>query len=151
MLQLKFKQVHPEAQLPKRSTEDAACIDIRCILPDEATTGYIALLPNRAVTLHTGWEVEVPKGYVLTVFSRSGHGFKNDVRLSNGTGIIDADYRGEVMVRVRNDGHQIFEIRSGDRIAQAMLEILPAFEIVQVDELTPTKRGKGGLGHTGVS
>jgi dUTP pyrophosphatase len=55
------------------------------------------------------------------------------------------------MVRVRNDGHQIFEIRSGDRIAQAMLEILPAFEIVQVDELTPTKRGKGGLGHTGVS
>jgi dUTP pyrophosphatase len=85
----------------------------------------------------------------MLIFSRSGHGFKNDVRLSNCVGVIDSDYRGEVQIKLSNDGGDHFTINNDDRIAQAMLVKLPWVELIEVDELSETARGTNGFGSTG--
>ncbi len=100
-------------------------------------------------TFRTGLAFEVPHGHVLKVFSRSGHGFKYGVRLANGTGIIDSDYRGELMVCLKNDGPEPMVVHHGDRITQAMLVPIPQVELIEVQELSDTERGAGGFGSTG--
>jgi dUTP pyrophosphatase len=85
----------------------------------------------------------------MLIFSRSGHGFKDALRLSNCVGVIDSDYRGEVMVSLRADGEACPKIRTGDRIAQAMILPVPAVEFEEVEDLTETARGAGGFGSTG--
>ena len=89
----------------------------------------------------------------MLVFSRSGHGFKHNTRLSNCVGIIDSDYVGEVMVKLTCDylaeNAPPFVVKAGDRVAQAMLIPVMQWEIEEVDELKTTKRGTGGFGSTG--
>ena len=84
----------------------------------------------------------------MLVFSRSGHGFKAGVRLANSVGVIDSDYRGEVMVKLTSDGGSL-QINAGDRIAQAMIVPVPRVQLEWVEELAATKRGHGGMGSTG--
>ena len=85
----------------------------------------------------------------MMVYSRSGHGFKSGIRLANGTGVIDSDYRGEVMVKMHNDGSSAVLITAGERIAQAMIVPVSQVELTVVDELSDTARGSGGFGSTG--
>ena len=95
----------------------------------------------------------------MLIFSRSGHGFNNDVRLSNCVGVIDSDYRGEVRVKLRNDQQShlganpenltILTVKPGDRIAQALVLPIPSVELVEIGELSTTARGDGGFGSTG--
>lgn len=87
----------------------------------------------------------------MLVFSRSGHGFKNDTRLANCVGVIDSDYRGEVMVRLTCDNMSVnaLHVSPGDRIAQAMLLPVAQVEFEEVDDLGATKRGTGGFGSSG--
>lgn len=137
---------HPNAKSPTYGTEGAACFDIYAAEP-----GIVR--PGQATIFKTGLHVEVPDGYVMMVYSRSGHGFKDGVRLVNGTGVIDSDYRGEVCVGLRND-HPLkeFVVRVGNRIAQAMIVKAPqwTFEHVErVEDLSATSRGAGGIGSTG--
>lgn len=162
---LKAKRVHPDAVLPTYATSGAACFDLCAVDINGYTEAEhqtlqragvrkrtLLLSPgaNSTVILRTGLAFEVPDGHVLMIFSRSGHGFNSDVRLSNCVGIIDSDYRGEVKVKLRIDGDfHTLDIRPGDRIAQAMLVPIPAVEIVDVDELSETERGAGGFGSTG--
>lgn len=146
-VQLKVKKTHPDAVMPKYATAGAACFDLTAI--DDGTPH-----PNdwHAAIYRTGLAFEVPPGYVLKVYSRSGHGFKDAIRLSNAVGVIDSDYRGEVMVSLRFDdsgGLRSRKVRAGDRIAQAMLEVVPAVDLVETDELSDTERGTGGFGSTG--
>lgn len=139
---LPVRRLHPDAILPKYATIGAACFDLHAIEGGVVGDG----LP---VMFATGLAFEIPPGYVLQVHSRSGHGFKHGVRLSNCTGIIDSDYRGEVMVKLVADGGGFLNIRPGDRIAQAMLTLAPVVELVERDELSTTERGTGGFGSTG--
>lgn len=139
---LYVKRLHPDAILPKYATSGAACFDLHAI--EGAVVG-----DGLPVTFATGLAFEVPPGYVLQVHSRSGHGFKHGVRLANATGIIDSDYRGEVLVKLVADGGGFLHVRAGDRIAQAMLVPVPAVELVEADELSTTERGVGGFGSTG--
>ena len=143
-MNLKICKLHPDAATPIYATAGAACFDIQAIEPAEIES-------YRAHTIRTGLAFEVPEGQVMLVFSRSGHGFKHGVRLSNCVGVIDADYRGEVMVSLRNDQASHFDVRQGDRIAQALL--LPvervSFEVVEQMSLSLTERGEGGFGSTG--
>ena len=92
---------------------------------------------------------EVPPGWVMKLYSRSGHGFKHGVRLANTTGIIDSDYRGHVPVMLTNDSGVAFYVAFGDRVAQAMLERVEQVEFEPVDVLSETVRGAGGFGSTG--
>lgn len=97
----------------------------------------------------TGLSFEIPEGHVMMLYSRSGHGFKHGLRLVNGTGVIDSDYRGELMVKLHNDGVRSALIESGERIAQAMIVPVEQAEFVFADSLSDTERGTGGLGSTG--
>ena len=138
-MQLKIKKLHPDAVLPTYATPGAACFDL-----------YASSIQRNDV-FGTGIAVEVPPGYAMKVYSRSGHGFKYGARLANCVGIIDSDFRGEVMVKLAfdNDRLPLPTIRVGDRIAQAMIEPAPQVEFVEVDELSDTERGTGGFGSTG--
>lgn len=149
--ELKVKRLHPDASLPVYATDGAACFDIHALITKEGVTLPLHqdIWPGKSRVIHTGLAFEVPPGWALMVYSRSGHGFKYSVRLANGTGILDSDYRGELMIAVRNDGDQLFSVASGDRIAQAMLIAAPKVAIVEVDELSDTARGAGGFGSTG--
>jgi dUTP pyrophosphatase len=116
-----------------------ACIDEAVVIP----AGGRAVIP-------TGIAIGLPSpDYVALVFARSGLGIKHGVAPANCVGVIDSDYRGEVMVGLQNSGSEDYTVQPGDRIAQ--LAILPVFqaEIQVVDELDATLRGAGGFGSTG--
>lgn len=141
--------MHNDVVLPAFASAGAACFDIRC----HGLEVPVIMTPGDTVHFHTGLQPEIPEGYVLQIFSRSGHGFRYNIRLVNGTGIIDSDYRGEIMVglyRDISDATEALVINNGDRVAQAMLVKLPKQEIVEVDDVSTTERGTGGLGSTGV-
>lgn len=141
---LQVELVSEFAKLPAYATEGAACFDLSAAI-DKA----VVVPPCQAVIVPTGLKVEVPPGHVLKLYSRSGHGFKNNVRLANCVGIIDSDYRGEVMASIFNDSVNEFRIQPGDRILQGMIEKAEQVEIVKVNYLSDTKRGIGGFGSTG--
>ena len=144
---LRVKRTHERAQLPTYGTEGAACFDLAAVGLGMHTT---TVMPGQARTFRTGLAFVIPEGWAMLIFSRSGHGFKQDVRLANCVGVIDSDYRGEVHVRLTADRHgQGIGVREGDRIAQAMLVRAGRWYFAEVDELPQTARGAGGFGSTG--
>lgn len=158
-MNLKIKKLHPDAMVPTYATPGAACFDLYGVANVRHAAG-----PGSAVNIGTGLAFEVPKDHVMLVFSRSGHGFKNQVRLSNCVGVIDSDFRGELRVQLRNDQREFepgltgrqgsaegcfFTVGAGDRIAQAMVLPVTQVQFEVVDELSETERGEGGLGSTG--
>ena len=150
--QLRVKRLTAGVRLPVAATPGAAALDLFVDTTNwslNAQAYGVSVISGRAVTFGTGLAVEVPPGHVLLIFSRSGHGFKNNTRLANCVGVIDSDYRGEVMVKLTADSFGALEVREGARIAQAMLLRLPEFELAEVDELSATERGAAGLGSTG--
>lgn len=140
---LKVKRLHADAILPKYQTPGSACFDLHALTEQSRVVSFSSIF-------RTGFAVEVPPGYVMKVFSRSGHGFNNDVRLANCVGVIDSDYRGELMVKLTADG-LAFVVEPGDRIAQAMLVPVEQWALTEVDELCETVRGAGGFGSTGTA
>lgn len=147
-MQLKVKKLDPEAILPRYATEGATCFDLHALILEE---GAVTVEPGETLKLRTGLSFEVPAGYVMDVYSRSGHGFKSGIRLVNCVGIIDSDYRGEVQVGLRNDGRGSVTFLHGDRVAQAKLTKVEQVELIEVESLSETERGEAGLGSTGVS
>lgn len=141
-MQLKVLRLCHEAQIPQFATTGAACFDLHAL--ENAT-----IAPGTAFAFGTGLAFEIPHQHALMVYSRSGHGFKHAVNLINGTGVIDADYRGEVKVKLMNHSDKPFVVTAGDRIAQAMLIELPKVQLAVVTELSDTARGTGGFGSTG--
>lgn len=139
---LPMKLMHPDAKVPTYGTDGAGCFDLYAV-----DSGMV--FPNSSLTLATGVAFEVPEGYVLEIYSRSGHGFKNDIRLGNCVGIIDSDYRNEVFVKLTNDAGNFYEVEQGERIAQAKLVESPKVNFMVVEELSETARGTNGLGSTG--
>lgn len=144
MISLKVARLHDAATLPTRATDGAACLDLFAV-----NEGYAPVLG--ADTAEFGIAVEVPRDHVMLIFSRSGHGFKNGVRLSNCVGVIDSDYRGPIKARLHNEGHTGFSWQRGERVAQAMVLPVPHVMVMEVAEeyLTETARGVGGMGSTG--
>jgi dUTP pyrophosphatase len=145
-MKVKIKKLSDNAITPTYGTSGAACFDIY-----NADLLVCNVWNDSPQVFRTGLSFEIPENHVMLVFSRSGHGFKNDVRLSNCVGVIDSDYRGELMVKLSSDSDSdvSFTVFPNDRIAQAM--IIP-FEQVQFevsDDLSETDRGTGGLGSTG--
>lgn len=136
-------KTHPDAVVPFYGTLGAACFDL---YSTESTT----VLPQcGSKFIGTGITFEIPSGYVMLVYSRSGHGFKNDIRLCNSVGVIDSDYRGEVMVKLHNDGKEPYEVAKGERIAQGMIVPYNKVSFTVTDSLTDSERGVGGFGSTG--
>lgn len=143
-MKLKVKKLHPDAIIPTYATEGSACFDLHAI-----DDGHVDDISHPMDILGTGLAFEIPKGYQMLVFSRSGHGFNHEVRLANCVGVIDSDYRGEVKVKLTADSEGCLTIRKGDRIAQAQLIPVHRVTFEEVSELTETERGNGGFGSTG--
>ena len=139
---MKIKFVSEDGFEPARATDGSAGFDLRSTDSDVISPGYRKVFG-------TGVSVAIPPGFVGKVYSRSGHGFKHGVSLANGTGIIDSDYRGEIKVSLVNKGHDFFEVKRGDRIAQIVFEKLPDIEMEKVTVLDVTERGNNGFGSTG--
>jgi dUTP pyrophosphatase len=152
-MQIKIKKLNPNVKTPVYATDGAGCFDIHAFSCEKYNDNWYSsyINENESVIFGTGLFFEIPKGKAMLVFSRSGHGFKNNVRLANCVGVIDSDYRGELMVKLTNDNNENrLVVRKGDRIAQAMIVDADQVEFYVVDELTETERGTGGLGSTGV-
>lgn len=145
---LKVKRAHPDVQMPQYQTAGAACFDLHVFEPKwrepRRVYGHTPLI------VETGLSFEVPEGFVMLIYSRSGHGFKHDVRLANCTGVIDSDYRGPIRVKLAadTDGTAMM-VEHGDRVAQALLMPVQQWELVDADALSDTERGEGGYGSTG--
>lgn len=135
-----------ETFLPSYATEEAAGADVRAYLEEP-----IILRPGHSVLVPTGMRVAIPAGYEIQVRPRSGLAFKHQITVLNSPGTIDADYRGEIGVILINHGNQEFIITPGMRIAQLILApVVRANFVICRDELTATRRGAGGFGHTGL-
>ena len=130
--------------LPRRMTEHAAGFDLHAAVPGPTTIrrGEIKLIP-------CGFAMAIPPGYEAQIRPRSGLATKSGITMINAPGTIDADYRGEVHVPLINHGHADFVVERGMRIAQMVITAVPPVELIEVDALDETPRGKGGFGHTG--
>lgn len=152
-MKLKLKKLHPKAKLPVYSTAGAACFDLHALDSDQFDSTermYGKNISERGPSIFdTGLAFEIPEGWVMLIFSRSGHGFKNNVRLANATGVIDSDYKGEVKVKLTADSQGQLSVKPNDRIAQAMLVRAEQWALEWTDELSESWRGTGGFGSTG--
>lgn len=139
---MKVKRLYEEALLPTKATEGSAAFDLYAYT--EAP-----LEPCETFKYKTGIALEIPEGSVGLIFPRSGLSTKFGIRLSNCVGVIDSDYRGEIIVALHNDGDESYMINRGDRIAQLMIVDIPKIGIEEAAELSDTKRGIGGFGSSG--
>lgn len=146
---LKLKAVSPrvgtDIPFPSRATAGSAGLDLRACLD-----GPVTISPRQLVTIPTGVAIALPgPEYVALIFARSGLGVKHGISLSNGVGVIDSDYRGEIQVGLTNLSDTPYTIQPGDRIAQLVVTPVAAPELELVTELEDTGRGAGGFGSTG--
>ena len=132
--------------LPAYETAHAAGMDLRA---DVETT--VTLKPFERKLVPTGLHIELPEGFEAQIRPRSGLAFKYGISIVNSPGTIDADYRGEIKVLLINLSDQVFEINTGDRIAQMVVAKHEQVNWEEVEVLNETTRGVGGYGHTGVA
>ena len=142
-MKVRIKKLNENAIIPTYGTSYSAGADLYTI------DGPVTVAPHTTTLLHTGLAVEIPEGYCGLIFARSGLASKHGLAPANKVGVIDADYRGEVMVALHNHTDEPKTVEQGERIAQ--LAILPflAAEYELADELSDTVRGEGGFGSTG--
>lgn len=148
---MKVKKLTENAVLPTQGSTAAAGYDLYSV-------DTFCIEPGETRLVHTGLSIEIPEGFWGGIYARSGLATKKGLRPANCVGVIDSDYRGEIMVALHNDSSSIQHIDAGDRIAQLVfhpvVKILPdeSGELWQVvDELSDTNRGVGGFGSTGTN
>ena len=149
MTTIKFRRIPtPQGklpQLPRHATAGSAGADLTANLDAPLT-----LAPMARAVIPTGLALELPDaGCGAFVFARSGLGIKHGLTLSNGVGVIDSDYRGEIAVGLVNLSDQPYTIQPGERIAQLCILPVMQFTAVETDALAQTARGAGGFGSTG--
>lgn len=147
---LKLKAVSPklgkELPWPSRATEGSAGLDLAACIDRDVT-----IAPRQLVCIPTGVAIALPgPEYVALVFARSGLGIRHGIALSNGVGVIDSDYRGELQVGLTNLSDTPYTIHPGDRIAQLVVTPVALPQVEIVEELEDTGRGTGGFGSTGL-
>lgn len=146
LLTFKIMQLHEDALIPKEGTTGSVGLDLASLVS-------IEIQPSRCIStayfIRTGIAVEIPEGYHGKIFLRSSIGAETKLRLANGTGIIDSDYRGEILLLIENIGQFTEYIQAGQRIAQLILESNTPLSIEIVETLSETERGSAGFGSTG--
>lgn len=141
---IRIKKLSEKAVVPTYGTACAAGADLYAVLDEPVT-----ITPHESKFIPTGLAFEIPAGLVGLVCARSGLSCKEDLAPANKVGVIDADYRGEVMVVLHNHGTQTRTIENGNRIGQIVFVPYVQAQFETVDDLTDTKRSSGGFGHTG--
>lgn len=142
--QVRIKKLHPDAVIPTYGTPFAAGADLYACMDSSVT-----IEPGQTQFIHTGLAVEIPVGFAGLVYARSGLACKKGVAPANKVGVIDADYRGEIMVALHNHSSEAVTIESCERIAQLVITPFLTAQFEETDELGDTERGEGGFGSTG--
>jgi len=146
MKHLKIKKLNQNAAIPTRATPESAGLDL-CACTEEP----IIIPAHGRALIPTGLAIAIGNpGVVALIFGRSGLGSKFGVTPSNCVGVVDSDYRGEIMIPMANHGDKDFTIHHGDRVAQLLLTPIFTPELLLCDELDETARGTGGFGSTGI-
>lgn len=148
--------------LPKYATDSSSGVDLmadfslgmkeeffECAAYDEVSDSILIFTGGRAL-IPTNIRVSIPKGFEIQIRPRSGLALKHGISVLNTPGTIDSDYTGQIGVILINFSDEVFSIKQGDRIAQAVLNKVSLIEWEEVSTLTNTKRGDGGFGHTGI-
>ncbi len=144
-MKLKIKKLKPNAKIPKRATNGSAGMDLYACIDNSIT-----LAPGQLAMVPTGLAIELPDNTSAAfLYARSGLGVKHGICLSNGVGVIDSDYRGEICVGLCNVSDKPYVIAPDERVAQMVIAPVITPEIVEADELGDTQRGEGGFGSTG--
>lgn len=142
-MRLAIQRLRPDALLPTRAHDDDAGLDLYAVEP-------ATLEPGARATVPTGIAVEIPQRHAGLVLPRSGLAAKHGVTVVNAPGLIDAGYRGEIMVVLLNtDRESAFAVTPGDRIAQLLITRIESPDLTEVAELPPTRRADGGFGSSG--
>ena len=141
---LHFMKLDPKAQMPQYGTEYAAGADLYACMEEP-----LVIKAGTTEFVHTGLAMEIPEGLVGLVYARSGLACKKGLAPANKVGVIDSDYRGEIMVALFNHSSEDIMIESGERIAQIVITPYVFAEYEEVEELGSTDRGTGGFGSTG--
>ena len=139
-----LKKLDERAVVPTYGSEFSAGADLYAVLDEETV-----ILPNETKLIHTGLAVEIPVGYAGLIYARSGLASKRGLAPANKVGVVDADYRGEVMVALHNHSANPQTVAPLERIAQLVITPFLQVEFDVVDELSDTVRGAGGFGSTG--
>ena len=138
-----FKKLNDNAKMPTYGSPYSAGADLY------SCEGEVTLRPGAGHLFHTGIAMEIPAGYVGLVYARSGLACKKGLAPANKVGVIDADYRGEIMVCLHNHSDKEQTVEAGERIAQMVIAPFLTVEYEETDELSETVRGEGGFGSTG--
>ncbi len=142
-MRLPVRRLDPDASLPASAHPGDAGLDL-------AANADVAVGPGERATVPTGIAVAIPEGHAGWVLPRSGLASKHGITLANAPGLIDAGYRGEVMVAVVNlDREAAYTIRRGERIAQLVIAPFTSVSVEEQDALPASERGEGGFGSTG--
>ena len=145
MIKVKIVRLNQKAILPVYATPHAAGMDVSACLDSP-----VIVAPLTTGLISTGFAIELPDGFEAQLRPRSGLALRHLISLPNTPATIDADYRGEVKVILINYGKEPFTVSHGDRIAQMVVSRVDRVSFEEVDELSDTKRGTGGFGHTGI-
>ncbi len=141
---LNVKKLNDQAILPTYGSAAAAGADLYACEERE-----VEILPGETRLIHTGLAMAIPEGTVGLIYARSGLASKKDLAPANKVGVIDSDYRGEIMVALHNHGKEVRTVAHGERIAQIVFAPYYTADFHLTEELDETKRGEGGFGSTG--
>lgn len=144
MLQVKYKKLNDFATVPTFGTEFSAGADLY-----SCENGEVTINPNETKLIHTGITLEIPEGYVGLIYARSGIATKRGLAPANKVGVIDSDYRGEIMVSLHNHSNDIQIVADKERIAQIVITPYLKVDYIESETLSDTVRGEGGFGSTG--
>ena len=143
-MKVRIKKLTETAKLPAYGSAWAAGADL---YSDE---GAFTVAPDETHLVHTGLSIEIPEGYGGFIYARSGLATKRGLAPANKVGVIDADYRGEIMVSLHNHSDKTQTVEAGERVAQLVIAPFLKAEFEEADELSDTVRGEGGFGSTGI-
>ena len=140
---MKIKRLSSLATIPTRGSKYAAGYDLYAAIPEA-----IVIPPHSTTMIGTGWAIEIPEFFFGAIFARSGLAAKEGLRPANCVGVIDSDYRGEILIAVHNDTNNNRMITPQERVAQLVIMPYKVITFEEVDELKETERGIGGFGST---
>lgn len=141
------EKLDEKAIMPTHGSKYAAGLDLYA----RTKYGVQRIEAGKTEKIKTGIAMEIPEGYFGAIFARSGLATKRGLRPANCVGVIDSDYRGEIIVALHNDTDKCESIHEGDRIAQIVIVPYLPVELAEVEALSDTVRGDGGFGSTGVN
>ncbi len=144
MVKVNIKKLNKNATVPTYGSQFSAGADLYACNEEP-----IVIKPHQTVLVKTGIALEIPEGYAGLIYARSGIASKRGLAPANKVGVVDSDYRGEVMVALHNHSSIVQEIEPNERIAQVVVTPFLKVDFCETDELTDTARGEGGFGSTG--